>query len=290
MIETIWDTVLGLLAQSAEFANQLGIFSLVFGLLLIVAMVVRRAVRKLVTVVDTDNGRGLVNLPEEVERAIVRAAWYGSLILATLASLQVAGIGSGDLLTAFGFASLGAMLASAELFKHLIGGVIVALRNVSGDPLVVPGQWLEVGGDSGIVLKWNLLYTTVSERGGIENRILNGAFLTDHSIRTSGDFMKAVMKFSVNNGMVEKFVEIVTASSAENPHVVEKTAPVIHVDSDSVTSGSGCTLVFASEVAVAKHWDAIEWYTRNLLPQLQEANTLSIFDANVFNYYPDGTA
>ena len=115
-------------------------------------------------------------------------------MIVVLSALNTLGISTTGLVAAFSAAVVAVGLALKDSLGNIAGGVLLLVS-----PRFLTGDFIEASGDSGTVVKVDLLHTTIRTVDNRQISIPNGLLINSHIINYSGEEKRRVdIKFSIS--------------------------------------------------------------------------------------------
>lgn len=231
------------------------ILFLVFNLLFI--RPVRWLTRKLVDAIDTDNGSGVVDIPEYAEEAIVRIAVGLARLSAAVIAIRAAGFSTDQALGVGGIVGLAVAFAMKDLLVTIAGGMFAL-----GSKWVATGEYLEAESAKGFIQELGLFKTVLFDPGtGQETLLDNSVFWTDKSIVVSGGNMAHLLHIDCNPDTITPIRTIALEWAGNNPHI--DGANWVAAPGSSLT-GSGVPMVLSMSVSADASGSLLEKFGKSV--------------------------
>jgi small-conductance mechanosensitive channel len=184
-VDNAWSTLATLVDGFFAMLPKLAIALVVFTLFYVVAMGVRRIVRR---VASTKNHQGLGN-------ALGRLAHLGVVFAGFLAAVGIIApsVGAAELLSILGVGSVAIGFAFRDILQNFLAGILILLREPFSK-----GDWVQLGDHEGIVTAISTRSTWIRTFDGRDIAIPNGEVFTNAmTVVTRTPTIRAQYEFGV---------------------------------------------------------------------------------------------
>lgn len=263
-----------------EWLPKIGVFLAAFLVLQLAVFAARPVLRWSIAVIDNDDGRGVINVPEHMENGLVRIGFVLLELVAFTVAMRTAGFTSNEAFTLSGIVGIAISFAVKDVILDVFGGIYALAASH-----IQMGYWLDVDGHSGFVTDIGLFKTQLTDPTGIEDYIANRQFF-NQSLQSSGTVMTHHYLLDCNPDAITPIAEIALSWARDNPalardEITHKTIPPAWVLAPGASlTGSGVTYILAMSVDVKRFGDSVQYASnRPLSEEIYAAgHTLSVFD------------